>query len=339
MLENMHSELGLEAGLSPEDLHTRLEAIVAVYTRGGTLPEGASCMPLYEGRNRLYAIRLPHVESAFVIKCFARLPLWRRLYYSYLGTSKAARSWGNAVRLAALGFGTPPAVGYREERSRWGLIGASSFSCALLEGVERGIYPEVYGWRARAGFLEALAREVARLHEAGVEHLDLSPGNILYRYSRSGGFGFYLVDLNRMRFHTHPLDLEAAARNVARLFVAQSVGAEFARYYAEARLWSVEAVTEAISRAGDDFWLLRLHKLARRWTARHLGCSAVGFYGAMLRYLIARCLRRMLPKGAPLRARIFGYEAALYRRYLAGEDIRHALRHREGYDYTIHLRD
>lgn len=324
---------------SPEyALHHKLEDIAEAYAQGQELPTGVACVPLYEGRNTLYEIRLSPDAPSYTIKVFARQALWRRLYYSYVGRSKAARSYINATRLLALGIGTPRPIGYSEERDRWGVLCGSAFSTELFEGGERGIYPHIYGWTAPDGFLAALARFVARLHHLGIEHLDLSPGNILYRYSAEVGYEFYLIDLNRMRFATRPLGMAEAARNVARLFVARSVSSQFACLYAEARGWSACEVIEVFNEACDRFWLDRLGKLSRRWCFRHLGIGVCGYYSIWLRYRLARGLGRLLPEALSQRVGLRALEEQLYHRYFAAEDIRHTLRHRAGYSYRIYDR-
>jgi len=40
------------------------------------------------------------------------------------------------------------------------------------------------------------------LHEKGIEFLDHSPGNTLIKKVGDQQYAFYLVDLNRMNFHT-----------------------------------------------------------------------------------------------------------------------------------------
>ena len=39
------------------------------------------------------------------------------------------------------------------------------------------------------------------LHQKGIEFLDNSPGNTLIKKNEKGVYDFYLVDLNRMKFH------------------------------------------------------------------------------------------------------------------------------------------
>ncbi|MDO4707059.1 MAG: lipopolysaccharide kinase InaA family protein [Porphyromonadaceae bacterium] len=316
-------------------LHEVLERVITASVHGDGLSDGVTCTPIYEGRNTLYRVQLAPQGLSYAVKYFGQLSLWRRLYYSYVGRSKAERSFVNATRLLKLGISTPAPIGYQEGRNAWGLLGVSSYSCELLEGVERGIYPHVYGWAAPKGFLKALARFIAHLHEAGVEHLDLSPGNVMYRYHGEGGYTFYLIDLNRMYFRHRPLTLAEAASNLARLFVAKSVSSQFACHYADARDWKPEKTKDAINTAADAFWIGRLGKLSRRWCKQVLGVSLVVYYLRMLDYRLTRAARKFFSKRSSFYRSLYRREVALYARYLAAEDIRHALRAREGYGYTI----
>ena len=50
--------------------------------------------------------------------------------------------------------------------------------------------------------LLAFARYTAALHQAGILHLDYSPGNILIHHNEIDGYSFSLVDVNRMQLLT-----------------------------------------------------------------------------------------------------------------------------------------
>ena len=63
--------------------------------------------------------------------------------------------------------------------------------------------------------MTAFAEFTARLHEAGILHLDYSPGNILY--DKIGEeYHFSLVDINRMHFGE--VDIKKGCANFARLW-------------------------------------------------------------------------------------------------------------------------
>lgn len=72
------------------------------------------------------------------------------------------------------------------------------------------------------------------LHEKGIEFLDHSPGNTLIKKIESNQYEFYLVDLNRMKFHNN-MDFEARMKNLRRLTPKEDMIAvisnEYAKFY------------------------------------------------------------------------------------------------------------
>lgn len=321
-------------------LHRSLEEVAQAYETGDKLPSGSSCIPIYMGRNRLYRIRLSEHGVEYALKCFAPLGLLRRLYYSYIGSTKAERSYRYATTLIDLGVCTPSPLGYSEHRSRFGIVGSCFYSCLHYAQAEQ-IHADMRGWSAREGFLEELSSFLIQLHKAGVEHLDLSPGNVLYISKGSAQVeSFCLVDLNRMKLHDRSLTFEEVVNNMSRLSVSRSVTRRLARYYAESCGWSVEAMELALGQAVDAFWLGRIHRLARRYYLKEQGNRGWIFFEIVyLAYLTIRCLRRLLSRFSSLSSKFFAWEEKLYHRYLEIEDIRDALRQREGYSYTIHHRE
>lgn len=314
-------------------LHQQLLRVVEDARRGVDLPQHWRCEQIYAGRNALYAVQTAQGQH-YVVKCFGSLGLLRRLYYSYLGRSKAQRSYLNALELIGRDCQTPAPLGYAEYRSSLGLLGASYYTCAYMQADEYHIHPHMRGWSAPDGFVPALAYFLADLHLSGVEHLDLSPGNILYRRDELGEYQFYLVDVNRMNFLPRVLSLREAAHNLARLASNRSVSTMLARYYAEARGWDLDQVASAINQACDAFWLGRLPKLSARLAKRSQGVGRLHFLLLYLSYLACRMLGTCLR--GKLRAKMYRREEMLYRHYLAEEDIRHALRRRRGYSYTLY---
>lgn len=327
-----------EIGKSELHTHKRLEQIIRVYQGKGCLPEGTLCSPIYTGRNKLYYISLPDHERAYVVKHFATLGLLRRIYYSYLGVTKAARSYYYAKELLNRGINTPLPLAYTEHRNCFGLIGSCFYSCLYLERAEN-IHPQMNGWSAPDSFIEELTSFLTQVHQAGIEHLDLSPGNVLYTNSATAE-KFCLVDLNRMRFRSRTLTLRDAARNLARLPVKKSVSRRIARCYASERGWSVEDTIHALETSTNAFWLNRLKKLARRQYLNKVSNKGwIYFESIYLGYRILRALRKGLTFFPNLSRQFFRQEEALYLRYLAKQDVRQVLRHRENYSYAIHPRE
>src|SRR5690554_8122605 len=64
--------------------------------------------------------------------------------------------------------------------------------------------------------LRAFTRFCFQLHQAGVEFKDHSPGNTLIKVEENQSYSFYLVDLNRMNFHSQ-MPFEQRMYNLRRL--------------------------------------------------------------------------------------------------------------------------
>lgn len=316
---------------SDDALLKRLAQVAAQLDRGVPLdvPWATEC--IYRGRNRLYRIEVPD-RGSYVVKSFSSLSLPRRLYYSFVGQSKARRSHLYAERLARLGFAIGESLGYVEERNALGLLGSAYYVSASIPCDEPHLHPHARGWRASPELIRTLGGYIACLHERGVLHLDLSPGNILYHYdAMRGEYEYYLVDLNRMRFLDRPVSRKEAMANLSRLVSCPSVTRRLAEAYAEARGWDSSVTAQMLTEASDRFWGRRLFKLAKRWS----GCSWLDFiriwsWHRVLRALIACPL---VPEG--LRTRMQDEAEHTYIEYFSAEDLRHIMRHRYGYSYRL----
>lgn len=296
--------------------------------------QGWQCTLIYNGRNRLY--RLSKADGGdYVLKCFGSLSLPRRLYYGWLGSSKAARSYHHAMELQRRGIGTATPLGYAEEYNTLHLLGRSYYASAWVEVSERRIHPHMLGYCTPAGFLDALVDYLIAVHRAGVCHHDLSPGNIIYRYDRpSASYHFSLVDLNRMSLRTCPLTMQEVAYNLRALACNLSVSTQLAQLYARKAGFSVADFVELVNAQTDRYELSRLFKHSYRLARKHRGQSFVGFLLTYLRYRAVRIGRRL--SSGELAERLHATEENLYRQCLEAWDAgRHALRKRHGYTYRI----
>ena len=70
--------------------------------------------------------------------------------------------------------------------------------------------------------LSAFARYTAALHQAGILHLDYSPGNILIHQNETNEYSFSLVDVNRMQLLSD-IDCDTVCRNMCRLCISREV--------------------------------------------------------------------------------------------------------------------
>lgn len=149
-----------------------------------SLPEraAASEQVVYRGRNVL--VRLDWVGEQVVVKCFPKPR----------GAIKARKAFTHALKLHELGLGTPAAYAAVESAD-----GAGWFACAWIAGCRAvwDLHDRIIPDSDR--HCRALGAFVGRMHEAGVHHRDLTPGNILLA-PQGEDFEHLIVDHNRMGF-------------------------------------------------------------------------------------------------------------------------------------------
>lgn len=144
---------------------------------------------IHEGRNTI------RVYEQVVIKHFGTPCLGKILWYSWFGTSKARRSFDNALRLRSL---TPEPIAYREVYE-FGLLRKCAYACQLSEC--KGTFNDLIGhpdYPQREEILQAIGRFTAQMHRLGAWHKDYSGGNILFDNQT---LKIEVVDLNRMCWH------------------------------------------------------------------------------------------------------------------------------------------
>ncbi|HVS39005.1 MAG TPA: lipopolysaccharide kinase InaA family protein [Gemmataceae bacterium] len=174
------------------------------------------------------------------------------------------------------------------------LAGARSLTAFLEE--EFPLFDPARRARVRQALAAALGRLLARMHDAGVVHADLHPGNLLLRLDSDDQPELHLIDLYAVRF-SPPLDWPRSRDNLVvlnRWFILRATRSDRLRCwraYREARalpcgsrLYSEEAVREL---EGDtllsnlDFWRSRDRRClgGNRWF-RRVGSAAVRGYAA-----------------------------------------------------------
>ena len=163
---------------------------------------------IYKRRNELRV--LPYQGKEYVVKQFAIPNPINRLVYGWLRKSKAQRSFEYAQLLLGKGIDSPRPVAWQTERNLL-CMGYSYFvseksRCPYTyNDIIRGAVPQADEER----YLRLIAKMVARLHDEGMVHQDLSRGNILF----GDGDRVELIDLNRIRFHK--VDMEEGCHNFA----------------------------------------------------------------------------------------------------------------------------
>lgn len=203
-------------------LRSFVETLPETFEQEGTI--------IYKVRNEIKVFEVGNVRLN--VKRYGIPPLFNRVAYTWFRKSKAQRAYENAVRIKALGFDTPDPVAYLE-CYRNGLLHHAYFvslQCPYSHLLKEFADGSPVG--NRQPVVEALGSYVARLHESGVYHKDLSIGNILFETDEKG-IHFSLVDLNRMDFCA--IDLKKGCENFSRLRGGDDFFKYIARSYSQSR--------------------------------------------------------------------------------------------------------
>ncbi len=216
-------------------------------------------------------------EGDVYVKVYRRYRRWTALK-DWFRPSKAENVRAVSARLAAAGFVVPQVLATGLEHGRFGAR-RSWCATAGLGGepvAERlaalGVQHEPTTLRAKRGVLDAVGREVARLHAAGVIAGDLVPANVWIALA-DGDVRVAFLDHDRTRIGTRrPAPWHRARRNLVQLnrVVLRGVSAadrlRVYRAYATERGWGR---AEARSRVA---WVIA-KTIARRRAERGTGAS------------------------------------------------------------------
>jgi hypothetical protein len=171
------------------------------------------------------------------VKSFKVPNFINRIVYRFFRKSKARRSFEFANLLLEKGILTPQPIAFAEDIETFG-FGRSFYICEHLkvdltfrELVEIDNYPDYHN------ILNQFMQFCFLLHEKGIEFLDHSPGNTLIKKVGEGKYDFFLVDLNRMNFHSE-MDFESRMKNLAHLTPRMDMVAQMSAEYA--KLYTVE---------------------------------------------------------------------------------------------------
>ena len=196
---------------------TRIDPVVAVRPDSPVI---------HQGRNTLYE------QDGLVIKSFAKPGLFKSILYGWFLKSKARRSYEYAQRLLSLGISTPEPIAYKEVRV-CGCLRESFYVC------RKSTCPHTFndlidnhspfkGEPERV--LSSIASFIAKMHDAGVLHRDLSAGNILF----DDAGHVEIIDLNRISWRKH-INWQTGCRNFERLNINREALTVMGKAYAEAR--------------------------------------------------------------------------------------------------------
>jgi Lipopolysaccharide kinase (Kdo/WaaP) family len=166
------------------------------------------------------------------IKSFKVPNLINKVAYKFFRKSKARRSYEFANTLLEYGIGTPEPIAFAERFTILGLEKSYYISEHLQTELTFRELVEVPNWPDHDNILRQFVQFCFRLHEKGVEFLDHSPGNTLIKKVAEGQYEFFLVDLNRMNFHT-AMTFEMRMKNLSRLTPKKEMVAVMSNEYAK----------------------------------------------------------------------------------------------------------
>lgn len=271
---------------------------------------------LYEARNLLRKVRIDNIE--LVIKSFRKPRLLNRFVYTFLRKPKALRSYQYSQILLDRGILAPDPVAcileYRNKLiTRSYYVNRYERSQTVRKLMEDSI-------KGNEGKLHAFSEFLVDLHQKGVLHLDLSPGNILMHTSDTHGYEFSLIDVNRMKFQSK-IDIKTACYNLRRLCTSREVLEYIASEYAMIRGWDKDDMVYYAQHYSDNFFRkFFYHRASTRSKAKNI-------HWIILRFYIYTHLRKLLPAQMNLSQKIFDKEKHIYVKYLTKYDFRKIFYH------------
>jgi len=216
------------------------------------------CIEKFEEQGKMFiqgsrnSIKLFEIDGQIVnIKSFKKPNLINKIAYKYFRKSKAKRSFEFASILKEKGIGTPEPIAYYEKHDVIGLK-ESYYACEHLEcdltyrELVETDYPDA------ENILRQFTQFTFDMHEKGIEFLDHSPGNTLIKNEGNGKYSFYLVDLNRMKFHDS-LSFETRMKNLSKITPKKDMVAIMSNEYAKISGEAEEKVFGLMWQLTQDF--------------------------------------------------------------------------------------
>jgi len=183
-------------------------------------------------RNR---IKLFELQNRTVnVKSFKIPNIVNKLVYRFFRKSKAQRSYEFANILLQKGIGTPQPIAFYEHRKAFSVQDSYYMSEQLEADLTYRELIEVPGYPEHEIILRQFTQFTFKLHELGIEFLDHTPGNTLIKKTGPQQYEFFLVDLNRMNFHSS-MSFTQRVINMAKLtperHLVEVMSDEYAKLY------------------------------------------------------------------------------------------------------------
>ncbi|MDA7818358.1 hypothetical protein N9A28_09235 [Sulfurimonas sp.] len=169
---------------------------------------------IHKARNEIKVVEFE--DESLVIKSFKVPNIINKIIYTFFKSSKAKKSYDNSIQI--INF-VPKPIGFVEFK-QFGLISDSYFISENFNydfTIREPLINESF--ENKENIFKSFAKFTLELHEAGIFHLDYSPGNILIK-KEDDSYIFKIVDINRMQFKT--LSQEDRLRNFSKLWAKDS---------------------------------------------------------------------------------------------------------------------
>jgi len=203
---------------------------------------------VYTARNQLRHFSVEGYEV--IVKRYKQPHFINRIAYTYFRQSKAQRAYEYAFKLLKLGIDSPAPIAYIEQYKS-GLLSHGYF-ISIFEKNYSVIREFMSGNQTDDSLLKELSLYIADLHNKGVLHLDMSPGNILY-FKEKNKYNFSLIDINRMQFMSSVSKIKRF-KSFKRLAENESVLTIIATLYAEASNLNVTETVAEINKYSTKFF-------------------------------------------------------------------------------------
>ena len=151
-------------------------------------------------------------SQSLTIKAFKVPNIVNKIAYSFFRDSKAKKSYDNSIKIIDF---VPKPIGYIEFK-KFGLFSNSYFVSENFKydfTIREPLTNENFSNKEE--IFKQFAQFTLKLHDAGIYHLDYSPGNILIKKD-DNNYIFKIVDINRMQFTN--LNLENRMKNFSKLW-------------------------------------------------------------------------------------------------------------------------
>ena len=205
------------------NLKSVLDNLLLVFKTSGTLIGS-------EKRNVIKFYQIDN-NNSINVKSFKKPNFINAIIYGYIRKSKAQRSFEYANILLSKNIGTPQPFAYYENKTLFGL--KESYYFSNHENVDLMFRHLVFdkNYTDRKNIIKQTALFFLKVHNNGIEFIDNTAGNTLIK-KENNAYNFFLVDLNRMKFH-NTLSIKQRAKNLAKLTVDKDINKILSYTYAE----------------------------------------------------------------------------------------------------------